>query len=317
MTMLRFPLEKQNADSSSSIMLTVLLAMIPGILASFILFGFGVLFQLIIALSAAFICELSIQKIRKRSVRKLGMLTSFLSAALLAVSIPATAPWWLIFVGVCFAIIVGKHIFGGVGNNIFNPMVVGFCILYTSFAYQMSLYPNSYIGLSDTFNFIFPTSNLVDANTGATLLGQIKANGLDIVGFNLFDRHIIFNLSWLIGGIYLLLKRVADWVLTVTFLLTFIILNIVFSIFISDISALQHLVLGSTILTAFFIITDPTTAPSSNKGRIVYAVLIGLFAVIIRQFSKMPDSLAFAILLGNMCMPLIDEYTKPKYGAVK
>ncbi len=188
--------------------------------------------------------------------------------------------------------------------NIFNPAIVGFCAVYLSFSAEMSLYPSGYLSISDSFTFIFNTPLANDGLTGATELSSLKANGT--------------NLGWLIGGLYLWLRDIADWRLSLAFFGVFTVLTAIFTSFSPlSLSITQHLGLGSLIFTACFIITDPTSAATGRLGRVVYASLAAVFAVIIRHYSNMPDSMAFAVLLANLCAPMIDTYTRPQYNRGK
>lgn len=307
----RFPRDKQIALTSDAIMRQVMYAVVPGAILATVFFGIGVVVQLSLAMLTALGCEWLVALLRKRKMSSLDLSSGLVTAILLAVSVPATAPYWLIITAVAFGLLLGKHVYGGMGFNIFNPAIVGFCAVYLSFSAQMSLYPYAYVGVTDSFSLIFSSTNNVDSLTGATQLAGLKANGF-------FDNpttyHWWLNIVWLIGGIYLWIKKVSDWRLSVVFLGVFVVFTAIFGIFTdTPITTMQHIGLGALIFTACFIITDPTTAATGRLGRIVYAALAGFLAVIIRQYSNMPDSMAFAILLANLSAPMIDSYTKPQY----
>lgn len=305
----RFPRDKQIALNAAEIMQQVLLALIPGAVLSAFFYGVGVLIQLLLGGITALLCEWSVAQLRGRRLTRLELYAGLLTAALLALSIPATAPWFLVVCGVAFGILLGKHVYGGIGMNIFNPAMVGFCAIYLSFPAAISLYPLDFVGWSETVRLIF--SAPIDGITGATALSSLKANG-EVAG--IISEHWWLNLMWLLGGTYLWLRQVADWRLSLTFLLVFALGTMLLSPFSNiAVSFTQHITLGALIFTACFIITDPTSAATSRIGRIVYATLAALLAVFIRQFSNMPDSMAFAVLLANTCAPLIDHYTRPEY----
>ncbi len=306
----RFPRDKQIALSSDAIMRQVIYAVIPGAILEMVFFGIGVVVQLCLAMLTALCCEWLVARVRKRTISILDLSSGLVTAVLLAVSVPATSPYWLIITAVAFGLLLGKHVYGGMGFNIFNPAIVGFCAVYLSFSAQMNLYPYAYVDVSDTFTLIFSGIN-IDSLTGATQLAGLKANGF-------FDHptfyHWWLNLAWLLGGIYLWVKKVADWRLSLVFFFSFIGLTFIFAIFTdTPISTVQHIGLGALIFTACFIVTDPTTAATGRLGRVIYALLAGFLAVIIRQYSNMPDSMAFAVLLANLSAPMIDSYTKPQY----
>lgn len=306
----RFPRDKQTELSADAMMRHVCYALLPGVLAQVVLFGVGVLLQIILALLTALCCEALNALLRKRRLNALDLSAGAVTAMLLAVSVPATAPYWLIIIGVGFGLLLGKHAFGGVGMNIFNPALVGFCGVYLSFAVEMSLYPETHVGFADSIALIF-SQNTPDGLTGATQLSGLKANGIVT---NPTLSHWWINAAWLVGGLYLWAKRIADWRLSLKFMATFIVLTWVFSGFTDTaITTWQHIGLGALVFTGCFIITDPTTAASSRMGRYWYAGLAAVLAVIIRQYSNMPDSMAFAVLLANMVAPMIDSYTRPRY----
>lgn len=305
-----FPRDKQPSLTAANMMLHVCYALIPGIILQTVFFGGGVLVHILFALLTAVVCEWANAKLRKRLLNRLDLLTGCVTALLLAVSIPAVAPWWLIVIGVASGLLLGKHVFGGVGMNIFNPAMVGFCIIYLSYPALISLWPLGYVPVEESLSTIF-TNNSIDARVGATVLASLKANGL-------FEGTIMpsvwINIAWLLGGVYLWRRHIADWRLSLVFFVSFFLLTLVFALFRqTTINIWQHIGFGSLIFTACFIITDPTTAASSSLGRIVYALLAAVVAVLIRQFSNMPDSMAFAVLFANMCVPMIDSYTRPAY----
>ncbi len=306
----RFPRDKQIAPNSADIMRHILYALTLGVALQAVFFGIGVLIQLALGAITALICEYGVGSLRRRQVTTLDLSSGCVTAALLALSIPATAPWTLVVCGVAVGILLGKHVYGGIGMNIFNPAMVGFCTIYLSFAAQISLYPTALIGISDTLALIFDHATL-DGITGATALASMKANAISLP---VPTSAIVLNVAWLLGGVYLCWRNMADWRLIVTFIGAFSAFSLAilpFSHFASTFG--QQLGLGAVIFTACFIITDPTTAATSRKGRIIYALLAAFLAVIIRQFSQMPDSMAFSILLANACAPLIDTYTRPQY----
>ncbi len=312
----RFPRDRQIGGLSSDAMMRhVIYATVPGIVILTVILGIGVWIQLGLALVTAFCCEGLNALLRHKPLTRLDIYSGFVTAVLLAISVPATAPWWLIVTGTAFGLLLGKHVFGGMGMNIFNPAIVGFCAVYLSFSAEMSLYPSGYLSISDSFTFIFNTPLANDGLTGATELSSLKANGTFEAAS---QNYWLINLGWLIGGLYLWLRDIADWRLSLTFFGVFTILTAIFTSFSPlSLSVTQHLGLGSLIFTACFIITDPTSAATGRLGRIIYASLAAIFAVIIRHYSNMPDSMAFAVLLANLCAPMIDTYTRPQYNRGK
>ncbi len=323
-----FPRDKQISLNSAQIMRHVCYALLPGIILQTVFFGVGTFIQLILALLTAGCCEGLNAYLRKRHLSQLDWSSAFVTASLLAVSVPAIAPWWLVVVAAALGLLLGKHVFGGVGMNIFNPALVGFCLVYLSFPACMSVYPLGYIGMSDSLAFIFSSTTAADqaanqaadALTGATQLASLKANGY-LARANLaatLTANLTYwwlNAAWLAGGLYLWLRGLADWRLSLAFFVVFVIsISGLSWLTDSTIGIGEHIGLGALIFTACFIITDPTTAASGRRGRIIYAALAGLLAGLIRHYSNMPDSMAFAVLLANLSAPMIDSYTLPQYN---
>lgn len=313
----RFPRDRHPGLTADAMMRHVCYALVPGVFLHACFFGVGVLIQLILALITALFCEGINALLRQRRLDRLAISAGGVTACLLAVSVPATAAWWVIVVAVAFGLLLGKHVFGGVGMNIFNPALVGFCAVYLSFSAEMSLYPQGLVSFSETVALIFstlPSHALTDGLTGATQLAGLKANG---VFANPTLSHWWVNVAWLAGGGYLWLRNLADWRLSATFVTVFVILTAGLAVFNDHqvISTTEHIGLGALVFTACFIITDPTTAATGTLGRIIYAALAATLAAIIRQYSNMPDSMAFAVLLANLSAPMIDHYTRPQYNS--
>jgi electron transport complex protein RnfD len=275
--------------------------------------------------------------------------SAVVTAVLLAMAIPPLAPWWVILVGTAFAIIVAKHLYGGLGYNPFNPAMVGYVMLLISFPQEMTIWlppisaSEAHLGFADTLNFIFthqlPTGITFDALTEATPLDSLKTHlalgntvaeireqlGLqsdvnEILSVSPIFGHI-GGLGWewigggfLIGGLWLLFMKVISWHIPVAMLGSLTIIALLFSIINPDLyaSPLFHLFSGATMLGAFFIATDPVTASTTPQGRLVYGAGIGILAYVIRTWGGYPDAIAFAVLLMNMTVPVIDYYFKPR-----
>lgn len=331
----------QHNENVSRIMLAVLYALIPGTLVYIHFFGWGVLLNIVIAVITAVVCEVSILKIRQRPIKPFiydG--TAVLTAILLALAMPTLTPWWLAVLGAAFAIIIAKHLYGGMGYNPFNPAMVGYAMLLIAFPKEMTAWiPAETHGLNffDAFNYSFsemlPAGMSYDALTTATPLDSIKTQlGL---GYTLDEIHRAnaslfgniagygwewINILYLIGGIILILMKIINWHIPVAMLgaLAFMamIFNFIDSGSYSSISF--HLFGGAAMLGAFFIATDPVTAAVSNKGRLIYGAGIGILVYVIRTWGSYPDAIAFSVLLMNMAVPMIDYYFKPTvFGTAK
>lgn len=331
-----FSLHLLAQNSVSSLMLKVLIALLPAIFISSLLLGAGILIQLILAISTAIVCEAFILWLRKRPIKiSVFDLSATITAVLLALSIPTLAPWWISVNGTLFAIIIAKHLYGGLGHNPFNPAMAGYAFLLISFPQPMTAWlafdvPS--LSLSETLQLIFhetlPPHLSFDALTRATPLDTIRdqlrlnqtltqIQQLPVFGWLAAKTYQWINLSYLIGGVWLLKQKVISWQIPVALLGSLSALALIGYISDSDhfSSPLFHIFAGSTMLGAFFIATDPVTAATSNQGRIIYGGLIGCLLYSIRTWGSYPDGLAFAILLANLAVPSIDYYTKPQvYG---
>lgn len=331
----------QKNDNVSRMMLAVIYALIPGTLVYVHFFGFGVIINIIIAVVTALVCEITILKIRNRPIKPFiydG--TAVLTAILLALALPTLTPWWLAALGAAFAIIIAKHLYGGMGYNPFNPAMVGYAMLLIAFPKEMTAWiPAETHGLSffDTLNFSLferlPAGMSYDALTMATPLDSIKTQ-LSL-GFTLDEirstNSTIFgniagygwewiNILFLIGGIVLIAIKVIRWHIPVAVLGGLAFMAMIFNFLDAGSYAPVsfHLFGGAAMLGAFFIATDPVTAATSNKGRLIYGAGIGILIYIIRTWGGYPDAIAFSVLLMNMAVPIIDYYYKPAvFGAEK
>lgn len=326
-------------DGITKLMSQVLLALIPGTIAMFYFFGWGVLFNLLIATAVAVATEAAMLKLRHKPVTaSLFDLSAIVTACLLALALPPLAPWWLTLIATLFAIILGKHLYGGLGFNPFNPAMVGYVVVMISFPKEMTfwLLPSTInaasLNLADTFNLVFfsqlPAAMSWDSISSATLLDGIKdhlsqGHLLSALDTNqqlgsLFGRLAglgweWINLLFLAGGLWLFKTRVIDWRIPFGVLASLTIVSLVFYLVNNEqfLSPLTHLFSGGIMLAAFFIATDPVSASTTPRGRIIYGAGIGVLIFIIRQWGGYPDGIAFAVLLMNMAAPLIDYYTVP------
>lgn len=336
-----------NRQSTSAIMLMVVLACIPGLLAQVWFFGYGTLVQLALAILIALLTEGAVLQLRKMPVKKrLGDNTALLTAVLLGVSLPPLGPWWMVVIGTIFAIVIAKQLYGGLGQNPFNPAMVGYVVLLISFPVQMTTWmpPDALqhhpVGFTDTLLTIFGGHNSqgltayqlqmnVDGITQATPLDAFKT-GLrsghrtdQVLAEPLFGGVLAgigwqwINLGFLAGGLFLMWRKIISWHIPLSMLamLTFC-ASIAWVISPEAYpSPLIGLFSGATMLGAFFIATDPVTASTTPKGRLIFGALIGLLVWLIRTYGGYPDGIAFAVLLANITVPLIDHYTQPRvYG---
>ena len=319
----------------SQLMLHVGYALVPGIITYIWLFGAGVLIHILLACATAVTAEALVLMLRKRPVAStLADSSAILTAVLLALAIPPLAPWWLSVLGAAFAIILGKQLYGGLGYNPFNPAMLGYAMLLISFPLEMTRWPAALSlleqapSLSDSISVIFANGVSVDAISAATPLDTLKTQigqGISIQNVivssdhgQLFGRFAgigweSINIALLLGGLYLLFTRRIAWQIPVSMLLSIALLASVFHYLDPQqyASPMLHLFGGATMLGAFFIATDPISACTTPRGRILYGVGIATITYAIRNWGGYPDGIAFAVLLMNMAAPTIDYFTQP------
>ncbi|MGB2833279.1 MAG: electron transport complex subunit RsxD [Methylotenera sp.] len=325
-----------DAPSVSIIMLKVLLALVPGIFAYVWIYGGGILVTITLATITALISEAVLLKIRQRPVKPYLMdLSAVVTAWLLALALPTLAPWWLVVIGSFFAIVIAKQLYGGLGYNPFNPAMVAYAVLLISFPLMMTKWPAPLLlaghplGFMDQVHYIFsnvlPADINVDAITSATPLDYLKTQLKLNQSFTSITQAPIFGMfgakggeivtaAYLLGGLYLLQQRIISWHLPTAFLASLATISLVFYAMNPAYYAnpLFHLMSGASLLCAFFIITDPVSGPTTPKGKLYFATGAGVLTYLIRVYGGYPDGVAFAVLLMNMCVPLIDAHTQPR-----
>ena len=332
--------------STRYLMTMVIACCIPGVLALCYAFGLGVLTQILLASTTAVIAEATILTLRKRpAVRQLNDYSALLTGVLIGIAIPPLAPWWIAVIGSLFAIVIAKHLYGGLGNNPFNPAMVAYVVLLISFPVQMTAWLPPKILMSepltviDYFSTIFTGFSQdgfnveqlrtgIDGNTMATPLDTMK-NALaqghmssEIVKQSVFSNFAgvgwsAVNISFLLGGLALLKLKVIRWHIPISVLVALLLCSAIGYLAAPEFvaSPLLHLFSGATMFGAFFIATDPVSGSTTERGRIIFGALIGILIYLIRTFGGFPDGVAFAVLLANICVPLLDYYTKPNsYG---
>lgn len=336
--------------SVATLMVQVLLALIPGIAAYVWLFGWGIIMIILVAIVSALAAEAVMLKIRRQPVMQyLTDGSAIVTATLLALAIPPTSPWWMVMLGAVFAIVVAKHLYGGLGYNPFNPAMVGYVMLLISFPREMTAWvpvleaANYQLSFAEYAALIFagrvPSGLTIDALTEATALDTLRTHlalnstvaeinqqfGLDLETSRLVGVIPVFgaigakgwewiSAGFLAGGLWLMFRKIIYWHIPVAVLGSLAAISLLFWLIDPDqyASPIFHLFSGAAILCAFFIATDPVSAATSSKGRLIYGVGIGILIYVIRAWGGYPDSVAFAVLLMNMCVPLIDNYFKPR-----
>jgi len=317
-------------------MLCVIYALLPGAILYAWLFGWGVIINILLAVITALSCEAVMLKLRQRPVAMfLTDGSALVTALLIGIALPPLAPWWLVFVGTAFAIIFGKHIYGGLGYNPFNPAMVGYVLLLISFPREMTTWAaplsanTGGLSLLESLAYAFggslPAGTTVDALTMATPLDTLKTE----LGLGKSVQEITTNpifgalggadgqwisLAFLGGGLWLMYKKIITWHVPVAMLGTLAALSLLFFAYDHDAYASPafHLFSGAAMLGAFFIATDPVSGATTLKGRLIFGAGVGILAFVIRTWGGYPDAIAFSILLMNMVAPTIDHYTRPR-----
>ena len=320
-------------------MLQLLLALVPAVIALVYFFGPSVLITMTLAVVTALLAEALMLKLRNRPLKPfLTDGSAIVTAVLLAIALPPLAPWWITVVGIIFAIVFAKHLYGGLGYNPFNPAMVAYVLLLISFPLEMTTWlpvanlSDNPLNFASAFQAIFngQLANGLgfDTISGATPLDAMKTQiGLSLHPSFISQQPLFSTFAgkgwewiniWLaVGGAYLIYRRVISWHIPIAMLLGLLTISLITWSLAPETTAspLFHLLSGGTMLGAFFIATDPVTAATTVKGRIVFGAGVGLLTYIIRVWGGYPDGVAFAVLLMNMLVPLIDYYTQPKvYG---
>ena len=293
--------------STRRIMQEVCLALAPAGIAGIILFGSQAAVLIAASVISAVLAEYFYQKLTHQKVT-VGDWSAVVTGLLLAYNLPANAPVWLAVVGAVIAIVLVKQIFGGIGSNFMNPALAARAILFVSWATQMTTYP--------------ATRFMLDGVSTATPLNSLGTGS--VAGVNLMDLFLgnipgvlgeTCKLALLLGGVYLILRRIVDWKIPVTFIATVFVCYLIKD---GAEMALDQILSGGLFLGAFFMATDYATSPVTNPGRVIMGIGCGIFLFVIRAYASYPEGCSFAILLMNVATPLIDKYTMPKpFGEVK
>jgi electron transport complex protein RnfD len=309
------------------IMHQVLLALLPGITALCYFFGIGIMLNIAIACISALLTEALVLRARQRSLASLKDGSALVVGILLALALPPLLPVWIIVLGSAFGMLFGKHLYGGLGHNPFNPAMVGYAALIVSFPLLMSHWPSPGAAPAwiDVINVKFSpllsiATGSVDMLSGATALDSFKFRGALTIaeawqadaGFGVFAGigWEWINGGFLLGGIYLLATRVIPPMAPLGMLAGLTICAVLFYDSGSSQSLgspLFHLFSGATMLGAFFIVTDPVSSPDTKRGLWLFGLGVGVIVFIIRSIGAYPDGVAFAVLLMNALVPLLDN----------
>ncbi|MBU0488685.1 MAG: RnfABCDGE type electron transport complex subunit D [Bacteroidetes bacterium] len=312
-----------SGNSVKKIMWGVVIALIPAMLVSFYFFGLGAINITLIAVVSCLLFEFLIQRFIMKTAVTITDGSAVITGILLAFTVPSSLPFYMVIIGSLIAIGVGKMTFGGLGKNPFNPALVGRVFLLISFPVDMTTWPKP----------LESAQQLSDVISGPTPLGLMK-EGLksgETVSTMLHDANMpdyidqlvgnvtgsigeVSAIAIVVGGIYLLIRKIITWHIPVSFLLSVVVFAGIFWL-IDDskyVDPLFHVITGGIMLGAFFMATDMVTSPMSKMGQILFGIGCGLLTMIIRMFGAYPEGVSFAILIMNAFVPLINSGMKPK-----
>lgn len=302
-------------QSAATIMWSVFISLLPAGAAGIFIFGLKALWVILLGLGSALITEGALQYLNKKKIT-LNDGSAALTGLLLSYNLPANSPWWLVVIGSFFSIAIGKQIFGGLGQNIFNPALVGRVFLMTCWPKYMT----AFMKPLETGTNIFGSFSY-DAITAATPLMMAKEGGMPS-GLSYLDLFLGKHggclgetciLALLAGAIFLLLKKYISWHIPIVYIAVVGILSWIFAgktPFSGD--WLFSILSGGLILGAFFMATDYVTSPLTRKGQIIFAAGCGIITAAIRLWGGYPEGASYAILIMNGATPIIDRYTKNK-----
>lgn len=302
-----------SGDSISKNMYGVLIALIPAFLVSLYFFGLGALVVTLVSVASCLLFEFLIQKFLMKKEPTLWDGSAVLTGVLLAFNLPSNLPVWIIVIGAAVAIGIGKMSFGGLGNNIFNPALVGRIFLLISFPAQMTTWPVPEV----------MSMNYTDVETGATILTLIKGGaGAELpsyvqmlTGDRAGSLGEVGAIALVLGLLFMLWRKIITWHIPVSILATVAAFTgIMYAVDPTQYAnPLVHLLSGGLLLGAIFMATDYVTSPLSKAGMIVYGIGIGLLTTVIRLWGSYPEGMSFAIFIMNAFTPLINSYIKPKH----
>lgn len=303
-------------ESTRTIMQDVVIALIPASILGVYNFGLRALAVILVCVVVSLWTEYIYEKGMKKPVT-IGDFSAVVTGLLLALNLPASIPLWIAAVGSVFAILIVKQLYGGIGQNFMNPALAARCFLLISFGARMNDFKIPTV--SATKDLLIHGAMAVDGVSGATPLAALKGGtATDLM--NMFFGNIggtigeTSAIAILIGAAYLLFKKVISWRIPATYILTFVIFMILFGGKGFDVNfLLMHVLGGGLLLGAFFMATDYSSSPITRNGKILLGIFLGLLTGIFRTFSSAPEGVSYAIILGNLVVPLIDKVTMPRH----
>lgn len=310
----------RHEDTTRIIMIDVLISLCPALIWAVYIFGARALVLTLVSIASAVLFEFLYRLITKKSVT-IGDCSAAVTGMLLAFTLPVSVPMWVPVLGSFFAIVIVKQLYGGLGKNVVNPALAARVFLFLAFPTEMATYTRPYAKLPLFANVDLTNADIV---ASATPLANIKAGiptGLDnmdlLFGSCAGSIGEVSALLLLIGGVYLLVRKIITWHIPVCYLATVAVISYIAG---GDPvqSVIGHMLTGGLILGALFMATDYTTSPVSNKGRIIYGIGCGLITMFIRLYGAYPEGVSFAILVMNCLAWYIDKFTRPRvFGGAK
>lgn len=294
-------------DSVKKKMWGVVIALMPALAFSIYAFGLGALVVILTSVLGCVMVEYLIQRYLVRGKLTITNGSAVITGLLLAMNLPSNLPMWIILIGCVVAIGLGKYAFGGLGQNIFNPAILGRVFLLISFPQQMTSWPLPMVN-RDCY---------LDATTGATILSKIKMNELAPENVDLMNAFVgqmggslgeISAIALFLGGIYMLIRRIISWHIPVA-----VIGSVAVFSWLVGINPLVSVLSGGVLLGAIFMATDYVTSPMTRQGMLLYGVMIGVITMVIRLWGAYPEGVSFAILIMNAFTPLINKYMQPRH----
>jgi electron transport complex protein RnfD len=300
----------KHKNNTQRIMLDVIIALLPSFIWSVVMFGWKSIVLTAVSVASCVLFEYAYQKLMKKTTT-VGDLSAVVTGMLIAFNVPSHAAWWLMPLGAFFAIVIVKQLFGGIGKNVVNPAIAARIFLFVS-------WPDQLTGFSEP---------ITDAVSSATVLGALK-EGVIPENYDILDMFLGFcpgslgevsALMLLIGGVYLIVRRIITWHIPVSFIATVALFGVIFPQAGGNLEYMLYaLCSGGLMLGAIFMATDYTTSPVTANGRLLFGFGCGALTVLIRYFGAYPEGVSFAIMIMNLLVWYIDRLTIPvRFGGKK
>lgn len=313
----------RGSETTRSIMLDVIIAMVPALVWAVICFGMKALALTVVSVVGCMFWEWLYRTLMKKP-QSVGDLSAVVTGMLLSFVSPVTTPYWMILIGDFFAIVVVKQLFGGIGKNFVNPALAGRAFLLGSYAGVMTTWVDPAANKAPLFG------STADVITAATPMAYLKTGDIEGLkeSYSVLDMFLgktggslgeVSALLLIIGGAYLMIRKVINWQTPVAYIATVAVISFLFPRAGSGMDWMLYSIFGGGLmLGAFFMATDYATSPVTKKGQLIFGIGCGLFTVLIRYFGSYNEGVCYSIMVMNLCVPLIDKYTKPaRFGVVK